>query len=113
LPLITNSVIYTYDITLNEIIDNKPSIDIENKTSTSINFLQSSNLQNNNSYIYVTNKYIPTNINNVNYIIKNSWDILDFAIDNIFYKLSFNFPTDFTYNINCNYFYRYVITCKS
>jgi hypothetical protein len=113
LPITTNMVIYVYDTTLNEIIDNKPSIDIENKTSTSINILQSSNLQNNNSYIYVTNNYIPTNINNISYIIKNSWNIVNFTMNYMTYILTFNLPTDFTYNIDCNYYVNSLLINKN
>jgi hypothetical protein len=100
LPITTKSIIYVYDTTLNEIVNNKPSINLIDKTSTNINY--NNNLQ--SSYIYVTNNYLPTNINNINYIIKNSWDILNFTINNIFYILTFTLPNDFVYNTNSTYY---------
>jgi hypothetical protein len=90
-----------YDTTLNELVDNIPTINLEEKTSININY--------NNNNIYVSNKYKPTNINNINYVIRNSWNIVNFTKDNYYLKLSFKLPDNFVFNSECSYYLNSVL----
>ena len=99
IPSTLTTVIYLYDIIIDDITSYIPLVDSINKVSS---YFTQSGTQ---TFFNNPNSYTSFQLNNkITFIQQNSWDIETFTISNL--TLTFRTPSDFIFNTTSKYYYK-------